>query len=221
LIGPVENNCPYMGESATSEYRALTGCDSIPIEQEGSTGSSCRHWSETCLDTELMSPVLDGTSNPLSRVTIASLADLGYNVDYSTAESFTRDDIDPSCLCNRRERRQTLRQKSNNEQPSTAGKHGDVVLLNDLIQSQRKDNNREKRKLNEDLRQYALSYGLKILDENAASTSWAHAVLDLRAGDEGSRKPPERTRYVGQYYMSVIMRQDDDYFGVLVVREES
>ena len=38
---------------------------------------------------ELMTPLLTGTSQPLSLITIELLADLGYGVDLSQAESFS------------------------------------------------------------------------------------------------------------------------------------
>ena len=48
------------------------------------------HWRESVLGVELMTGVLTpGVLNPLSAITIASLADLGYEVDLSLAEAFT------------------------------------------------------------------------------------------------------------------------------------
>jgi hypothetical protein len=37
---------------------------------------------------ELMTGFLSGTTQPLSRMTVASLADLGYKVDFSAADPF-------------------------------------------------------------------------------------------------------------------------------------
>ena len=52
-----------------------------------------------------MTPILtDGVDNPLSRITVATLDDLGYTVDYSSADAYDASQIDPSCICNRRER---------------------------------------------------------------------------------------------------------------------
>ena len=39
---------------------------------------------------------------PLSALTIATLQDLGYSVDYSQAEFYTAAYMDPGCVCNRR-----------------------------------------------------------------------------------------------------------------------
>jgi hypothetical protein len=46
-----------------------------------------------------------GVSNPLSKVTVGSLEDVGYTVDYIAAEAFGTENVAPQCLCNgRRER---------------------------------------------------------------------------------------------------------------------
>ena len=48
------------------------------------------HWRESVFGHELMTPILNvGQEQPLSAVTIQSLADLGYGVDLSHAESFS------------------------------------------------------------------------------------------------------------------------------------
>lgn len=57
---------------------------------------------ETCFKTELMTSTLSGTENPLSRVTIGTLQDLGYTVDYSTADPFDASNLDASCICDNR-----------------------------------------------------------------------------------------------------------------------
>ena len=60
---------------------------------------------ESCLGLELMTSALtNGVDNPLSRITVATLDDLGYTVDYSSADAYDASHIDPSCICNRRER---------------------------------------------------------------------------------------------------------------------
>ena len=45
-------------------------------------------WRESVFGSELMSTVLDAPDAPLSTVTVASLADLGYEVDYGAAEPY-------------------------------------------------------------------------------------------------------------------------------------
>jgi hypothetical protein len=39
------------------------------------------------------------TAFPLSRMTIGSLQDLGYSVDYSQTDAYSKADLNPSCTC--------------------------------------------------------------------------------------------------------------------------
>ena len=64
----------------------------VPVENGGSPGdgSNCSHWRESVMGRELMTPVLDGGgANPLSRITIASLADEGYMVNPGAADGYS------------------------------------------------------------------------------------------------------------------------------------
>ena len=61
----------------------------VPVENGGVLGSSDQHWRQSVFGDELMTPLLTGTSQPLSLITIELLADLGYGVDLSQAESFS------------------------------------------------------------------------------------------------------------------------------------
>ena len=156
--------------------------------------SLCRHWSEVCFEPELMTGTLDAGKNPLSRITLGTLEDMGYAVDYDNADAFGTADLAPSCVCNRRNLRDEF--------------HGEVRPL---------DSNRPvKRQLSEDLRKEAIDYGLSILNENAAkeeavNEDAANIFLPQRGG----------AIYVGHLIMSVLMREEDTFFGVLVVRESS
>ena len=66
-----------------------TGGEKVPVENFARRGSGDSHWRESVLDHELMTPSLSlGVPNPLSAMTIQSLADMGYTVDVSLAEPF-------------------------------------------------------------------------------------------------------------------------------------
>ncbi len=66
-----------------------TGGEKVPVENFAVRGSGDSHWRESVLDRELMTPSLSlGVPNPLSAITIQSLADMGYTVDVSLAEPF-------------------------------------------------------------------------------------------------------------------------------------
>ncbi len=62
----------------------------VPVENRAGPGSGDSHWRESVLDHELMTPFQNaGVPDPLSAITIQSLADLGYIVDLSLAEPYT------------------------------------------------------------------------------------------------------------------------------------
>ena len=66
-----------------------TSGNKVPVENSASQGSADSHWRESVLGVELMTPNFNsGRMNPLSAITIESLADLGYKVDITQAEPY-------------------------------------------------------------------------------------------------------------------------------------
>ena len=61
----------------------------MPVEGGGGAGTANAHWRESVFRSELMTGFIVSAPNPLSRVTIGSLQDLGYVVDYGTADPFS------------------------------------------------------------------------------------------------------------------------------------
>jgi Leishmanolysin len=154
VTGLRSSKCPYKGPRANAEYKNITGCDVVPTENDGDPngGTFCGHWDEECLRSELMTGVLTGVLHPLSRITIATLQDLGYTVDYSSAETYTRGDVLSSCLCNRR----SLMDSSSN---------GDAHQLGRSLGST------ERRSLSDKGLQQAVNYGQAILQERKRTAS--------------------------------------------------
>jgi hypothetical protein len=58
----------------------------VPVEAGGGAGTTLSHWRESVMTNELMTGFLNPGGNPLSAVTIESMADLGYTVDASAAD---------------------------------------------------------------------------------------------------------------------------------------
>jgi hypothetical protein len=78
---------------------SYTGGNKVPVENLLGVGSGDVHWRESVLMNELMTPVLNGSEpNPLSAITTQSLADLGYTVDSSQADSFSEAFAGPARL---------------------------------------------------------------------------------------------------------------------------
>ena len=62
----------------------------VPLETGGGSGTALVHWSKSVFDNELMTGFVEaaGVAMPLSIVTIGSLQDLGYTVDYNAADAY-------------------------------------------------------------------------------------------------------------------------------------
>jgi hypothetical protein len=95
LTGASTINPHFTGTTAKKEYGALkgTGPTPVPVENTGGPGTVDSHWRETVFKNELMSGFIAATNNPLSRLTVASLQDLGYVVDLSAAEPYSLPDL--------------------------------------------------------------------------------------------------------------------------------
>lgn len=63
--------------------------DGVPLENVGGQGTAGGHWREANFDTELMTGFINpNIEMPLSRVSLAALEDIGYEVDRSAADPF-------------------------------------------------------------------------------------------------------------------------------------
>lgn len=90
LQGGSTNNPTFSGANAIREWRTLGGSGNVPVENTGGAGTRNGHWRETTFGNELMTGFLNSGFNPLSRLTIASLRDLGYVVNLSVADPYRR-----------------------------------------------------------------------------------------------------------------------------------
>src|SRR5690606_26909232 len=71
----------FAGPRGVNEHHALGAAGQPPLDQ------NCAHWSEQRFQTEVLTPSItissDGNNHqPLSRMTIGALEDIGYVVDY-------------------------------------------------------------------------------------------------------------------------------------------
>jgi hypothetical protein len=90
-------NPTFAGKAAMAEYRTLRGPGAptrrVPVENTGGPGTADGHWRETVFRNELMSGFIGAPGNPISRMTVASLQDLGYTVDFEAAEEYALPDL--------------------------------------------------------------------------------------------------------------------------------
>lgn len=81
----------YVGPRAAAEWHALGGQGGVPVENQGGEGTADSHWREVVFDREVMTGFIEqtGVPMPFSRVSVASVQDMGYAVDYSVADGFS------------------------------------------------------------------------------------------------------------------------------------
>jgi hypothetical protein len=96
LKGSGTTNPTFSGKNAMNAYkdlRHLAGRAEVPVENMGGPGTRDSHWRESVFGNELMSGYIAAADNPLSRLTVASLRDLGYAVNLDAAEPYALPDL--------------------------------------------------------------------------------------------------------------------------------
>ncbi|QOZ70660.1 leishmanolysin-related zinc metalloendopeptidase [Bradyrhizobium arachidis] len=90
LRGAHTSNPTFVGANAMREYGKLRGSATlpVPVENTGGEGTRDSHWRDTVFGAELMTGFVNEGGNPMSRVTIASLQDLGYEVNMEVAQPY-------------------------------------------------------------------------------------------------------------------------------------
>ncbi|MEO2003177.1 MAG: proprotein convertase P-domain-containing protein [Candidatus Poribacteria bacterium] len=84
-------NPTFVGRNAIREFTTLRGdtaATPVPVANTGGPGTRDAHWRETIFGHELMTGFLGTGVNPVSRMTIASLQDVGYVVDYDAVDPY-------------------------------------------------------------------------------------------------------------------------------------
>ena len=91
LQGAGTSNPTFTGKGAMKEFGKMKGKPPtlVPVENTGGAGTRDSHFRESVFRNELMTGFVGTAGNPLSRMTAASLGDMGYVVDLSAAEPFT------------------------------------------------------------------------------------------------------------------------------------
>jgi hypothetical protein len=125
-----------------------------------------------------------GVLNPLSRITIASFQDLGYTVDYSTADNYTRANLGVNCTCSHR----SLLNMHHGETQQLG--LGIATTVRHIISQK--------------VYQSAMKVGLSILEERAASP-------EIRGGGSGLTYIGDQIVSIliqdGESYFSVVVKR--------------
>lgn len=92
LQGSGTSNPIITGTNAMREFATLIGSAGpipVPAANTGGPGTREGHFRESIFGNELMTGYLDPGINPISRLTVGALQDLGYQVDYDSADPFS------------------------------------------------------------------------------------------------------------------------------------
>ena len=93
ISGEGTRSSRFTGRQAVAEYKDLfdlRSASSVPLETGGGDGTADSHWPERTFNNELMTGYAEGEGiiQPLSRITAATFADLGYSVDLAAADTW-------------------------------------------------------------------------------------------------------------------------------------
>lgn len=89
LTGAGTSNPRYVGARGVAAWSAFGRNGTVPVEGDFGAGTRDSHWDEATFGNELMTGFISNFANPMSRLTISSLADLGYQVDPDLADAYT------------------------------------------------------------------------------------------------------------------------------------
>lgn len=83
----------FTGVQAIAAFDAAGGTNyalglKVPVEKDFGPGTADSHWRESVMGNELMTGLIDFGANPLSAITVRSLADQGYTVNPAAADAF-------------------------------------------------------------------------------------------------------------------------------------
>ena len=241
VTGPRSSNCPYKGTLASAEFRKISNCSTsnAPTETgfDPNGGTFCSHWKESCMRSELMTGFLENnnqSAHPLSRITIAGLGDLGYSVDYTTADTFTVDDLNDNCQCTTKpptRQRRTIQQpplpyrkRLRSTQHTDTDVHQFGLTEDSPLSSSPggKSSRRQRRRISDEAHQIAMTYGLNVLTERRNDQQLQNKFITTVSNDNTSdtTTPAKTTRYVGDQVISVLIEDNGEIYGVMVVNDE-
>ena len=120
----------FSGVAAIEAFREVGGGGytvgkPVPVQHQGGEGVWNGHWREFVFRSELMTPFPDAGLNPLSVVSLASMADIGYEgVDFSAADDYV---LPPSLYAD------ADAQRAGGDEGRAAAPDGAIDLGDDLL----------------------------------------------------------------------------------------
>ena len=94
LLNTTNTEDPYfVGSAARAQFAAINSVtysgNPVPVENTGGPGTINSHWRTSIMQRELMQGFAVNQPQPLSRITVGSLQDLGYTVNLAAADAFS------------------------------------------------------------------------------------------------------------------------------------
>jgi Leishmanolysin/Cornifin (SPRR) family len=78
----------FTGTNGIAGHAEIGGSGNPTVEDNGGPGTARAHWDEDTYKNELMTGFISGQTQPMSRMTVRSLVDLGYQVNVNQADNF-------------------------------------------------------------------------------------------------------------------------------------
>lgn len=184
LVSKSGGSCSYTSSSfATREFQSITGCNfAVPVNQ-----GDCAHWARDCFGgEELMGPV-ESSNSALSKITLGSLQDMGYQVDYSKADFTNGAFFQSRCQCNRRLEEEPFGTNMN-------------MTMSDI---------KPRRQLSDEGRAIAEAYGLSVLEETRAEIEQMESQSLLPMDDINVTD-------IGGHVIAVMYEEDGFAYDVIV-----
>jgi hypothetical protein len=92
LVGGGGTDPTFSGSQALTQFNAVGGTlyngAKVPVENTGGAGTQDAHWRESVFGNEVMTGFISSATDPLSKVSVASMGDLGYAVNVANAELY-------------------------------------------------------------------------------------------------------------------------------------
>lgn len=101
LRGLRTSNPTFTGTNAINAWVSSGGLGNVPVENTGGSGTRNGHWRDSVLKTEILTGYYSAGFNPLSAITIGSLQDVGYAVNYGAADAFNLSSLSVASAENR------------------------------------------------------------------------------------------------------------------------
>ena len=92
LLNSGITNPIFTGSKAMQEFASLLGGNApmaVLVANTGGPGTRDGHWRESVFGNELMTGFFNTGVNPISRLTIAALQDMGYQVNFDAADPYS------------------------------------------------------------------------------------------------------------------------------------